>query len=52
MEAMKSKVESQPNYETAYKANDGIDLILTMIRNVSHSFESQKYLPLAIFEEK
>ena len=51
MDAMKSKVESQPNYEAAYEANDGI-VLLTMIRNVSYSFESQKHLPLAIFEAK
>ena len=51
-EAMKSKVESQPNYETAYEANDGIALLI-MIRNVNYFFKSQnKYLPLAIFEAK
>ena len=50
-EAMKSKVESQPNYKTAHEVNDGIALLM-MIRNVSYSFESQKYLPLVIFETK
>ena len=49
--AMKSKVELQLNHSTAHEANDGIAL-LAMIRNVSYSFESQKYLPLAIFEAK
>ena len=49
--AMKSKVKSQSNYSTVHEANDGIAL-LVMIRNISYSFESQKYLLLAIFEAK
>ena len=51
-EAMKSKVKLQSNYSTAHEANDGISTLLVMIRNVSYSFMSQKYLPLAIFEAK
>jgi len=50
-EAMKSKAESQPQYIATHEANDGIAL-LAIIRNISYSFESQKYLPLAIFEAK
>ena len=48
---MKSKVKSQPNYAAAHEVNNGIAL-LAMIRNVSYSFESQKYLLLAIFRAK
>ena len=50
-EVMKSKVKSQPNYGAAHEANDGIALLI-MIRNVSYSFKSQKYLPLTIFKVK
>ena len=51
MDLLQTKLKQQATWDTIENNQDGITL-LTLIKNVVHQFEDQKYLPLMFYNAK